>query len=341
MKKALSIILQYVIFLGLGVALIFYTFNQLTAQDKAQMFSSIGTVRVPPLFLILIVGFFSHYFRAVRWKLLLEPLRIYPSTVNTTFAVLIGYITNLLVPRAGEVAKCTVLARYEKVPADKMVGTILAERAFDVLSLGIIIVLAFVLQGHVLGGFIHEHLANAAGKTKSILLGLLGLIVLIIIGVVIYRRNKGNKVGGFIENMGHGVKSILHMKKRWAFIGYSFLIWIAYMVQIYIGFLCLPATDHLSMLVAFVVLVFGSFGMIFTQGGIGAYPVAVAAILLAYNIPEPIGLAFGWVAWAVQTGIIIILGTLSFILLPIYNRNHYAKSPLGTRQDSKQGRAGA
>ncbi|MDR3679695.1 MAG: lysylphosphatidylglycerol synthase transmembrane domain-containing protein [Flavipsychrobacter sp.] len=340
MKKILLTLLQYVIFLGLGVVIIVYMFNELTAQDKAEMFSSIKSVRIPLLFLILVVGFFSHYFRALRWKLLLEPLRIFPSTINITFAVLIGYITNLVLPRAGEVAKCTVLARYEKVPADKMVGTILAERAFDVLCLGIIIALAFILQGHVLGGFINERLANASSKTKEVLIGVLGLIVLIIIAVVIYRKNKGNKVGGFIKNMGHGVRSILHMKKRWEFIGYTFLIWFMYMLQIYIGFKCLPATDHLGMLVAFVVLVFGSFGMIATQGGIGAYPAAVAGILLAYNIDHNIGLAFGWVAWAVQTGIIIILGILSFILLPIYNRNNYAKSPLDTRQDTKPGSAG-
>jgi uncharacterized protein (TIRG00374 family) len=341
MKKILITILQYIIFLGLGVAIIIYTSSELTPQDKAEMMSSVHSVRIPLLFVILIVGFLSHFFRALRWKILLEPLRIYPSTINITFAVLIGYITNLLLPRAGEVAKCTVLARYEKVPADKMVGTILAERAFDVLCLAIIIVLAFVLQGHVLGSFIHEHLTNASGKTKDILLGVLGLIVVIIIMVVVYRRNKGNKVGGFIKNMGHGVRSILHLNKKWEFIGYSFLIWIMYMLQIWIGFKCLPATDHLNMLVAFIVLVFGSFGMIFTQGGIGAYPVAVAGILLAYNIDHNIGLAFGWVAWAVQTGIIIILGVISLILLPIYNRNNYAKSPLGTGQNANHQSAGA
>lgn len=334
MKKILLTILRYVIFLGLGVAIIFYTFNSLSVQDKEEMLSSIKSVRVLLLLPILVVGFFSHYFRALRWKLLLEPLNIHPSTTNVTFAVLIGYFTNLILPRAGEVAKCTVLARYEKVPADKMVGTILAERAFDVVCLAVIIVLAFGMQGHVLGSFIHEHLANASSKTKSVLLGVLGLIALIIVLVIVYRRNKGNKVGGFIENMGHGVKSILHMKKRWEFLGYTILIWIMYMLQIYIGFKCLPATDHLNMLAAFVVLVFGSFGMIFTQGGIGAYPVAVAGILLAYNIDHNIGLAFGWVAWAVQTGIIIILGTIAFIFLPIYNRNYHAKSTLDTGQNS-------
>jgi uncharacterized protein (TIRG00374 family) len=137
-KKTLLTILQYVVFLGLGIAIIFYMMGQLSEQDKAEMLAAIKGVRLWMMIPIVIVGFLSHWFRALRWKLILEPLDIKPTTINTFFSVMIGYIANLALPRAGEVAKCTVLARYEKVPADKMIGTIVAERAFDVLCLGLI-----------------------------------------------------------------------------------------------------------------------------------------------------------------------------------------------------------
>ncbi len=328
MKKNLVKIFQYVFFLGLGIAIIFYMYNALSPAERTEMWTAIKGVRLWIILPIFIVGFLSHFFRALRWRLLLEPLRIHPGIVNTTLAVLIGYVANLVLPRAGEVAKCTILAKYEKVPADKMVGTILAERAFDVLCLLIIIVLACVVQAHIIGTYAHEQLLKIVEK-RNVFLGLLVIMAAgIIATVLIYRRHKETKVGKFIKGMSHGVSSIIHMKKRWGFIGYTFLIWLMYLLQVYLGFLGLPATDHLSMLAALVVLIFGSIGMISTQGGIGAYPFLVAHILSYYQINPGSAQAFGWVAWAVQTGIIVILGAVSIVMLPLFNRKRYAQSPV-------------
>jgi glycosyltransferase 2 family protein len=325
MKKTLLTILQYVIFLGLGIVIIIYMSDQLTAKDKEEMGEAIRSVRLWLLIPIFFAGFLSHFFRALRWKLLLEPLEIRPSTINTTFSVLIGYLVNLALPRAGEVAKCTVLAKYEKVPADKMVGTILAERAFDVLCLVIITALAFMLQAHVIGNYAHNLFVKIMHKRKLFLTLLLILIAVVLVAIFFYRRNRASKVGVFIKGMSHGIRAIIHMQKRWRFIGYTCLMWMMYLLQVYIGFLCLPATEHLSVLASLVVLIFGSIGMITTQGGIGAYTLLVANILLFYGIDDGNAHAFGWVAWLVQTGSLCILGLLSLLLLPIYNRNRNAQ----------------
>jgi len=331
MNKTLSKILQYVVFLGLGIAIVVYMYHSLSPKDRDEMITAIKGVRLWIMIPIFISGFLSHFFRALRWKLLLEPLRIHPGTVNTTLAVLIGYVANLVLPRAGEVAKCTVLAKYEKVPADKMVGTILAERAFDVICLFIIIIMACVLQAHIIGTYAQEQLMKLLAK-KYLFLGLIALLgVGLVALLLVYRRHKETKIGKFIKGMSHGVSAIIHMKKRWAFIGYTVLIWFMYLLQVYLGFLGLPATDHLSMLAALVVLIFGSIGMITTQGGIGAYTFLVAHILHFYHIEEGSAQAFGWIAWAVQTGIIVILGAASIIILPILNRNYNAQDKLGNQ----------
>ena len=328
MKKALITILQYVIFLGLGIAIVAYMYHELSPDDIKKMIASMKSVHVALLIPIFFVGFLSHYFRALRWKLLLETLRLHPTTVNTTLAVLVGYVTNLVLPRAGEVSKCTILANYEKIPADKMVGTIVAERAFDILCLIIIIALTLILQGSVIGGHLHNQFSHIGHKRNIAIITVLVILAIIFSLIFIYRRNRQSKVGVFIKGMGDGVRAIMHMRKRWEFIGYTFLIWLMYLMQIYIGFKCLPDTEHLSILAALVVLVFGSIGMITTQGGIGAYPLLVGEILIAYNIGEVSGQTFGWLAWAVQTGILIILGVAALIILPIYNRNRYAQSPV-------------
>src|ERR1044071_220596 len=163
-KRTLITILQYVVFLGLGILIIYRMFSQMSPQDKADMMDSVRQTRLWVLAPVLVLGFFSHYFRSLRWKLLLKPLYIRPRTTNVTLAVLLGYLVNLLLPRMGEVAKCTVLARYEHVPADKMVGTIVAERAFDVLCLILVTILAFVLQADVIGDYASSMFAKLAAK---------------------------------------------------------------------------------------------------------------------------------------------------------------------------------
>jgi hypothetical protein len=249
---------------------------------------------------------------------------IRPTTANTFFAVMIGYLTNLALPRAGEVAKCTVLARYEKVPADKMIGTIVAERAFDVVCLALVIFIAFILEADVIGKMISDAASGAANKTSLIValivaaVGGLGLLIFI------YVRFKDSKIGKFIKGLAQGVLSILQLKKRGLFILYTILIWGMYWFQVVLGFWSLPPTEHLGLSIGLVVLIAGSIGMIATQGGIGAYPLAVAQALSVYGVDSKThGLAYGWVSWLVQVGIVLVLGIISLILLPLFNRTEH------------------
>ena len=133
MNKKLRTAIQYVFFLGLGIFLLWWSAKDLTPDQRAELKHSLAHSKyifvIPAMFLLLL----GHYSRALRWKILMEPLGYNPSTINTFFAVMTGYLFNLFVPRLGEVMKCTILGKYENVPADKLVGTIVAERAFDVI----------------------------------------------------------------------------------------------------------------------------------------------------------------------------------------------------------------
>lgn len=337
-KKVLLTILQYVIFLGLGIAIIFYMSSQLSEEDKESMMAAIKGVRIWLLIPIFIVGFLSHYFRALRWRLLLEEVDVHSSVTNTTFAVMIGYIANLVLPRAGEVAKCTVLARYEKVPADKMIGTIVAERAFDVVCLGLVTLIAFITQADIIGDYATGLFGAMSGNAKGVFssMGFQIFLVLALIGIITFilllKRIKHTKVGKFIAGLGDGVKSIFKLKKRGQFLLYTVLIWGAYWFLVWMGFWSMSQLEHLPGLAALVVLIFGSIGMITTQGGIGAYPYLVGKILVFYGIAEVHGLAFGWVSWTVQTGVVVVFGVLSLILLPIYNnrKQNHAQTRLDT-----------
>src|SRR3954452_10222812 len=153
MNKKIINILKYLAFLGLGVFLVWWSLHQIPPEKWKDFETAFSTAKYGLLVPVFFILSSSHLLRAVRWKLLIQPLGYNPSLVNTFFAVMIGYLANLAVPRLGEVLKCTILARYEQVPAEKLVGTIVAERAFDLVCLGIVFFFAFALQFQEIGDF--------------------------------------------------------------------------------------------------------------------------------------------------------------------------------------------
>lgn len=336
-KKTVSTILQLIVFLGLGIGLIVWRYNAMTEVEKAEMFNAFRHVRWIYGIPIFIIGFLSHYFRALRWKLLLQPLDIYPSTANTTFSVLIGYLANTLVPRLGEVAKCTVLARYEKVPVDKLVGTVIAERAFDTICLLAIVFITLGVQYDIIYPLAQriylEMFTDATGHFIWLrMLVALGVILLGIVALILlYRKIKDSKIGHIIKGLGEGLKAVLKVKQRGMFFLYTVLIWAGYTGAVIVGFYALPETEHIQPLAGLAVISFGSIGMILTPGGIGAYPEIVALVLQLYGLSLGIGKAYGWVSWAAQTGIVLILGLAALILLPLYNRKKHAEIEEGIR----------
>lgn len=326
-KKAISTIIQLVVFLSLGIALMVWRYDAISPKDKADMFHAFRHIRWWWAAPLLVVGFFSHYFRALRWKMLMQPLNVFPSTANTVYAVLIGYLANVIVPRLGEVAKCTILAKYEKVPADQLVGTIIAERAFDIVCLIILLFTTLFIQFDIIAPFAKDLgqkiFLDHNGNIKWTHFAIAGLIIIALIFLFIrltktFRKTKFGKV---LKGIGDGLKSIGKIKNKFKFLVYTILIWSMYTGLIIIGFWAIPAMAGITLLASLAVLTFGSVGMIATPGGIGAYPVIITEVLILYGINSGVGFAYGWVSWAGQTAIVVLLGSASLILLPLQNRN--------------------
>lgn len=327
MRKRFFSILQYVVFLGLGLFLLWYTTRNLSAEEISMMKKSLmeaNFLMVVPAMLALLVG---HYSRALRWKILMEPLGIQPSTLNTFFAVMLSYFFNLLVPRLGEVMKCTILARYEKTPVDKLIGTMVAERAFDVICMLVVIFLTIVLQIDLVGDYASaelQKLFRGRFDTGKLLLVLfLGAVLLLVFRFIIHRFAHVSIIGKLktiIKGVWEGLTSVRNVKRKTAFFLHSIFIWSMYLLSIRLGFYAMESVADLGIKPAFTILSFGSLAMIVTQGGIGAYQLAVQKTLLLYQISEVNGLAFGWLLWLVQTLMVLIVGLLCLILLPLVNR---------------------
>ena len=199
-------------FFLIGILLIWWSLQQIPPAEWGKFKLSLAHSRfwiIVPVFLLLA---FSHLLRALRWRLLMEPLGYQPSIMNTYLAVLIGYLANLAIPRLGEVLKCTLLSKYEKVPADKIVGTIVAERAFDVFCLGLVFLLALTLQFNVIESGWHQLNTASLGRNanpnhlKPLILIVTGVFTALIILFFLFRQ-KLTKLIESLKNIFWGVWS--------------------------------------------------------------------------------------------------------------------------------------
>ncbi len=266
----------------------------------------------------MLCGLLSHLSRAYRWNYQLEPLHYSVKFPNSIMAVFITYLANFGIPRSGEVLRAAVLTNYEDVPFDKAFGTIVAERIADSFILLLIVAITLILQFD----FIYNILASSFHPEKLIIFGLLTMILIGILFLLLKRSQSkfAIKVKAFFKGLMVGILSIFNMKHKWAYILHTVFIWSMYMLMFYVTTLAIDDLDGItigSILIAFIA---GSFTIATTNGGIFVYPLAIAAAFSLFNIAENPSIAFGWIMWSSQTIMVIILGSLSFVLLPIYNR---------------------
>lgn len=334
MKKKFLNSLKYLGFISLGLFLVYWSLQQIPNEKWNEFTLAFSTARYWLLIPVFVILSLSHLLRALRWKMLMQPLDHHPSFANTFFAVMIGYLANLAVPRLGEVLKCTILSKYEKVPVEKLMGTIVAERAFDVACLGFLFILAFIFQYDIIGGYgiqlIKQIFADKSGhfSTNKIIILSISFVAIIFLIRFVLRRFLHIKlihiIVKFVEGVWHGLISIRYMKQKWAFIFSSLGIWSMYILGTWVGFYGTVGTSGLSFEIAISALAFASIGMIATPGGIGAYALLLAGVLEKNGIPFEIGFANGTLQWFAQFIIIIIMGFISLGVLPVYNKKKSA-----------------
>ncbi len=328
MRKKIYAVLQYIVFLGIGIFLMWWQLSKMTSSQRIEFKESLLHAKYIVLIPIIIMAILSHVSRAIRWKILIEPMGYRPSTANTFYAIMCGYFANTFLPRAGEILRCTLLGRYEKIPVTKLIGTILIERVFDLFCYFLIIVFTILLQLETVSAFVKNKLLEISGQKQSIPLWLDLLIIVAFLVMIffflrwLFKRYANHrhiiKLKGFHIGLKEGFASIIHLKKRWQFIFHTFFMWAMYLLQIYVGFYALFDTSGLGLGAAFSVLSLSTLAMIVSPGGIGAFPVAVQQVLLVYSVDN---ISFGWLMWSVTTLIVIIIGLISFVLLIYTNKN--------------------
>ena len=310
-KKVLKIVLP----LALGSFLVWYSLSDISLETLGNYFKE---ANYSFIFLGLFFGILSHLSRAYRWKFMLEPLGFKPKFINSILAVLVGYLVNLAIPRAGEISRATVMTNYEKIPFEKAFGTIVAERIADLIMMLSIVAITLFVQYD----FIYDLLTKNFNPLK-ISVGFAILIVGFYIFTSFVKKATSGfllKIKTFVSGLIEGVTSIFKMKNKWAFIFHTVFIWAMYVAMFWAT---IPAIEGLNVPFGGILIGFiaGGFSIAATNGGIGLYPIAVASALALFDIPAETATAFGWIMWTAQTAMIVIFGGLAFLLLPIYNKN--------------------
>ncbi len=332
MKTQILKTLKLVIPILFGLGLIWLFYDALCEDDKQKLFKAFKSANYTWVLLSLLLGWASHLARAYRQKYILEPLGFKAHFWNLYHALMIGYLINLAFPRAGEASRAGVLTKTENIPFNKGFGTILAERAVDVLMLGVVTLIMLSFQYDKLDLFIEaknnfQTGNGACGNTIifAILGGIIkwGIIIGFIGGVVLFITKQAirEKIIEMFKGIFSGVFSILKSKNKGGFIGFTFLIWILYVSMFSVCFYALDSTAHLGIDAMLAGFVAGTVGMIVVQGGIGVYPAFVGLIISIYLVSNnstsainPEALALGWIIWTSQTLMMIVLGLVSLLI---------------------------
>ncbi|WP_027879611.1 lysylphosphatidylglycerol synthase transmembrane domain-containing protein [Mesoflavibacter zeaxanthinifaciens] len=315
-KRPIIQVLKIVLPILLGVFLIWYSLSKISISGLLEYFKNANYLYI---FLGVIFGLLSHLSRAYRWLFMLEPMGYKVKMGNSIMAVFAAYLINYTIPRAGEVARATVLTNYEGVPFQKGFGTIVAERVADFIVMLLIIGVTLILQFE----FIFNFFAEKFNPIKLII----AFSILLILGFlsIIYIKKSSSKIAIKIKNFANGLiegaLSVFKMKKKWAFIFHTLFIWAMYISMFYITTFAIKDLGSVSIGAVLIGFILATFSIAATNGGIGSYPEAIVIAFTLFGLPEDPSRAFGWIMWTSQTLLIFVLGGLSLLYLPFFNRN--------------------
>ncbi len=314
---------KYLLFLFIGIFLLYLAFR---GADLEKMFVSMRTANYSWIIAGMILGALTFVSRGIRWLILIDSLGYKAKGDNSVYSVTMGYLANLALPRIGEVTRCTALNQVEKIPVDKLFGTILVERAIDMVILIGLFFLTLITNFDTFGGFFYNVFSEKARQSAGLwMYGVIAGSFLLLLGVLFYTfRERIRQTGVYIKvhavwkGIVEGFRTIFTMRKKWAFLFHTVLIWTMYYFMTYLCFFSLDATRHLTPGDGFFILVAGGLGMAApTQGGIGAYHWMVRESLEIVGVQEDLGLLFATLVHTSQVLMILVTGSFSMLMLSI------------------------
>lgn len=319
MKDVLKKIFKYTLSLALAGALLWVSFRGVKWAD---FLSSIKECRWEWIILSMVAGAFAFWLRGLRWHQLLIPFDKSVSRLTTFNGINIGNISNFLFPRIGEFVRCGVIVRRSSISYDKVLGTVVLERGWELLVMLMMIAVVLVFGFDRFGSFFIERIWNPLAQRfdSSLWWILIGAVVLgfMALGLIWRLRESNNlcaKIWKVFKGVGQGFASCLKMDRKWLFFAYTLLIWMTYWFMAYAIVKAAPFLDHLDAIDAlFLSLVGGLSFAVPVPAGIGAFHFMISMTLLVmYNVPEELGIVYATLSHTSQAITQIIFGLFSYV----------------------------
>lgn len=322
MTFSLKSILKYFILFFIGIGILYFAFK---GQDLSGIWLEIKNANFFWVFASAFALWIAHILRALRWQMLYQSINYRVGFWHTYHAVIIGYLANLALPRFGEIGRCSVMLRTEKVPMFSSIGTVITERIIDVLALLLCTSFMVLFQYGLVADFVYNSIyLNIAIKFKSLnyfwLVGLAMLFLLFLSFVIYFIKKKiSKKFLRILVGLKQGFNSYSKLKSKFLFVLYTFGIWFFYCLSMYLAFSSIEITSNLGLAAAFTALVFSSFAMVApVQGGIGVFHWMVAKALVLYSLSFKDGLAYATIIHSSQILLTLILGSASLLMVLIH-----------------------
>ena len=356
-------ILQFFLFLGIGVSILYLVFrsqntafqeqcrldgvpaDQCSLTDK--LLHDFSTVHVGWMLMVAAAFTLSNIFRALRWQMLIVPLGHRAGFANSLLTILLGYFANLGFPRMGEVVRAGSLARYEKIPLEKVVGTLVVDRLMDFFCLIAVVGLAFLFEGQTLLHFLAQNQGGGAQSgsllQNSVVLTAIGLMLAGVVSVVIFREKIAHlpvyqKIAKLVKGFWDGLRSVFKLKNPALFLLYSGGIWLMFYLQCWFNLKAFLPTASLDAGAALMIFVFGTLGMVIpSPGGMGTFHALAIAGLALYGIGGGDAFSYANIAFfAIQIFYNIVAGVLALVLLPVLNKTENSGGVTQSRASAEE-----
>lgn len=316
-KQALQVLASFVV----AILIFWYLYKDIKMDS---LLNALQQASIPFIALSVAFSVFGYWLRAWRWRLLIKvgEERV-PSSIRIFWALMGGYLANLLIPRAGEVARCGYLNKTDQIPMGKLLGTVILERTVDLVSMIIVIFITFFAERAVFTQLLGDLVSLQAlgeGLTGSLPIVLAALIIIGFLSYVVFAKYRDStfikKLRHFLRDLMVGLKSLNKVENQFGFWASTTVIWFVYFLMMYFVALAIPSTANLTATAVLMVMVMGSIGMIApVQGGIGTFHALVAFILITYGLTEEDGKIFAVIVHTSQVLTVMGLGAISVVIL--------------------------
>ncbi|MFA5848890.1 MAG: lysylphosphatidylglycerol synthase transmembrane domain-containing protein [Bacteroidales bacterium] len=324
--KKISSAIKYILLLALAGVFLWATFKGVKWEDFIAGLSSANYYWIT---LSMSISVFAFLVRALRWRLLMQPLGKKIKIRDSWDGINIGYLTNFAIPRAGELARCGVITRKTGIPFETVAGTVVLERSIDLLTLILVFFSILIFSWDTFGAFINIEIIDVLERKFSVsLVWMLAAAILafFVFVYIVYKYRKKHpifiKITDIVRGLIKGIMSGFRMPQKWLFLIYTVLLWVCYWLMSWTTILAFPAVYGLGAGDALFLMMIGGLGWVIpVQGGIGAYHFILSlALASVYGITLTTGVIFATISHESQALTMIICGSISLISFTLSKR---------------------